>query len=369
MKKAISLILVFALVVSLLPQVLPFAYAASSETSITTGITNLQSVYPEGTTCTNSTPEFRVCVRRPGAIISAEGCWGFAILFVSKLYDLDLTKSLLVTYLEINKTMPNNYPKTSYFSARESLQIGDILAQVNPGHAMVIIGMDDTGVTIGEGNYGGRVHYGRHLSYEAIDQHLAYVFRILPPESDDSPCPCSNFRDMPAEGSSEHEAIDWAYTHKPQITVGTSSSTFSPDENVTRAQALTFLWRAAGMPGPKSTNCPFDDVSGDAYYRKAILWAVENGITCGTSRSTFSPGRTCSRSEVITFLWRAVGSPSPRSKGVYSDVPSGKWYSASAAWAQERAVEPGQSGFFGPNTACTRASTILYIFRALGSKS
>ena len=369
MKKVISLILIVVLVVSLFAQVLPFANAANSNSAMAANIVALQSVYPEGTICTNSTPEFHVCVHWPGVMMSAQGCWGFAILFVSKLYDLDLSKSLPVTYLEINKTMPNSYPKTSYVSACESLQLGDILAQVNPGHAMVVIGMDDTGVTIGEGNYGGRVHYGRHISYEAIDQHLAYVFRILPPESTASSCPCSNFKDMPAEGTTEHEAIDWAYSHEPALTVGTSSTTFSPNETVTRAQALTFLWRAAGMPEPKTANCPFDDVSSDAYYRKAVIWAVENGITCGTSRNTFSPKKTCSRSEVITFLWRAMGSPSPYSESSYHDVPSGKWYSTPATWAQERAVEPGQSGYFGPNTACTRASTILYIYRALGCKS
>ena len=343
---------------------------ASTQPSVTPAAINaVQQIYPEGTVCTNTTPEFRVCVHWPGVLMSAQGCWGFAILFVSKLYDLNLTKNLSVTYLEINKAMPKSYPKTAYSSARESLQVGDILAQVNPGHAMVIIAMDDNGVTIGEGNYGGRVHYGRRLSYAAIDQHLAYVLRILPPESAGSACPCSNFKDMPAEGTVEHEAIDWAYTHEPALTAGTSSITFSPEATVTRAQALTFLWRAVGMPEPATSVCPFVDVKSDAYYRKAVLWAVENGITSGTSRTTFSPGQTCSRAEILTFLWRAMGSPSYSHENSFTDVQNGKWYFCAASWAHDALVEVGENGSFHPKTPCTRAATILYIYRALEHKA
>lgn len=362
-RKFIALMLCIILALSL------FAFPAQAATQpiVTPAqIASAQQIYPEGMACSNNTPEFRVCAHWPGVLISAQGCWGFAILFVSKLYNLDLTKSLSVTCLEINKTMPKYYPKTPYSSAQESVEIGDILAA--PGHAMVVIAKDSTGVTIGEGNYGGRVHYGRHLSYEAIDDGINYIFRMLPAAAG-SGCPCANFRDMPAEGSHEHEAIDWAYTHEPQLTVGTSSITFSPDQTVTRAMALTFLWRAAGMPEPRSSSCPFVDVPSDAYYRQAVLWAVENGITCGTSRTTFSPKKTCSRSEILTFIWRAIGSPSPQNDSTYSDAPHGKWYAAPAAWAQENAVEPGQNGLFAPHTPCTRASTILYIYRAFEGSS
>ena len=364
LQKLVALILCITLILS--ATILP-AQAATKPTVTPAQIAAVQQIYPEGTVCTNSTPEFRVCVHWPGVMISAQACWGFAIVFVAKLYDLDLTKNLSVTCLEINKTMPKYYPKTPYSSAQESVEIGDILAA--PGHAMVVIAKDSAGVTIGEGNYGGRVHYGRHLSYDAIDNGINYILRIFPPENAGSNCPCYTFRDMPAEGSHEHEAIDWAYTHEPQLTVGTSSITFSPDQTVTRAMALTFLWRAAGMPEPRSSSCPFVDVPSDAYYREAVLWAVENGITCGTSRTTFSPKQTCSRSEIITFIWRAMGSPSPQNDSTYSDAPHGKWYATPAAWAQEHAVEPGQNGFFAPHTPCTRASTILYIYRAFEGSS
>lgn len=363
-KKTIAVMLCIVLALGL------FAFPAQAATKPTVTpaqIAAVQQIYPEGTVCTNSTPEFRVCVHWPGVMISAQACWGFAIVFVAKLYDLDLTKNLSVTCLEINKAMPKYYPKTPYTSAQESVEIGDILAA--PGHAMVVIAKDGTGVTIGEGNYGGRVHYGRYLSYDAIDNGINYILRIFPPENAGSDCPCANFHDIPAEGSPEHEAIDWAYTHEPRLTAGTSSINFSPDQTVTRAMALTFLWRAAGMPEPRSSNCPFDDVPSDAYYRQAVLWAVENGITCGTSRTTFSPGKTCSRAEILTFLWRAIGSPAYSCDNNFSDVKNGKWYFSAASWARDALVEAGESGRFLPNTPCTRASTILYIYRALERKA
>ncbi len=367
MKKVISFILVIVLVTSLFAQTLPLAHAASPESSAPLSIAAVQQIYPEGIACTNTTPEFHVCVHWPGVMISAQACWGFAILFVAKLYDVDLTKSLSVTCLEINKTMSKYYPKIPYSSAKESVEIGDILAA--PGHAMVVIAKDSTGVTLGEGNYGGRVHYGRHLSYDSIDNGINYILRIFPPENADSDCPCSNFRDMPAEGSPEHEAIDWAYTHEPRLTVGTGSITFSPDQTVMRAMALTFLWRAAGMPKPRSTWCPFGDVPGDAYYHQAVLWAVENGITSGTSRTTFSPSKTCSRAEILTFLWRAIGSHAYSYENSFTDIKNGKWYFSAASWAYDALVETGENGRFLPNTPCTRASTILYIYRALEHKA
>lgn len=308
--RLLALALCFTLVFRLLP-VQP--QAADSTPVLADEILALQEKYPEGMACTNSTPLFQLTVRCPGCIISAEGCWGFAILFVCELYGLDTSRSLPVTWMEINKNIPSNRPKVPYITAAESLQIGDILAAVNPSHAMVVIAKDDSGVTLAEGNRGGRIHYGSHLSYAAIDQHMAYVFRITPPstqQGEHTSCPCSTFADMPAYGTCEHEAIDWAYTHKPfTLTAGTSSITFSPDAIVTRAQALTFLWRAAGKPEPASTTCPFADIASDAYYRKAVLWGVEKGITCGTSPTTFSPKKNLQSSGNTDLSLACCGQP------------------------------------------------------------
>ena len=357
MKKHIAMTLCVILILSLFA----FPMQVSAQTQVTPEqIVAVQQIYPEGMICINSTPEFFICVHWPGVLMNAQGCWGFAILFVGKLYNLDLTKSLSVTCLDINISMPDCYPKTPYCSARESVAVGDILAV--SGHAMVVIGTDNTGVTIGEGNYGGRVHYGRHLSYEYIDQHSAYILRIIPPESGHD-CPCSCFNDMPADWTSEHVAIDWAYTHDPKLTVGTSSVTFSPNDTVTRAQALTFLWREAGMPEPTTNSCSFTDISEGSYYYNAVLWAVENGITCGTSSVSFSPSKACSRAEIITFLWRAMNSPSPEGGNPFSDVSTNIWYYTSVLWASENGIENGQGNHFNPCANCTRASTLLYFYR------
>ncbi len=349
------------------------AQAAGATPIISVNIASVQQAYPEGMICTNTTPAFRLTLRGPGYVMSAQGCWGFAIRFVADLYGVNTADRVPATWLEINKTVSSNYQKEPYVSARECLHIGDILAAVNPSHAMVVIAMGDDGVVLAEGNYGGQVHYGRTLSYDVIDANIAYIFRITPPVTlgaTKTECPCSQFLDMPAEWTPEHEAIDWAFSYYPTaITKGTSSSTFSPSDTVTRSQALTFLWRAFGAPEPTSMDCPFVDVDRKAFYYKAVLWGIEKGITNGTSKTTFSPEQNCSRAEIVTFLYAAFGRPSCNANTRYADVKAGKWYDRPAAWARDNGIEFGENGSFHPRTDCTRASTILYIYRALEGRA
>ena len=122
-----------------------------------------------------------------------------------------------------------------------------------------------------------------------------------------------------------YEPVLWAVANS--ITTGTSKTTFSPDNPCTRAQVVTFLWRAAGSPEPTQTNNPFTDVPAGQYYYKAVLWAVEEGITAGTSKTTFSPDESCTRAQVVTFLWRAAGEPAPqKNDNPFNDVPQGQYY-------------------------------------------
>ena len=182
-------------------------------------------------------------------------------------------------------------------------------------------------------------------------------------------CPCAAFTDMPEYGTPEHEAIDWAYTHQPyQITSGSTATSFGTDKTVSRAQAMTFLWIASGKPEPKTKTSPFTDVKDGKYYTKAVLWAVENKITSGTSATKFSPNKTCNRSEIIGFLYAALGKPAHGSEIPFSDV-SGKWFQESAIWAYEQGIERGENGVYSPKTPCTRASTVLYLYRALEGKA
>lgn len=160
------------------------------------------------------------------------------------------------------------------------------------------------------------------------------------------------------------EPVLWAV--KNGITKGTSATTFSPDASCTRGHVVTFLWRAAGAPEPATGEHPFVDANPSAYYYKAMLWAVEKGITNGTDPTHFSPGQACNRATVVTFLHRAKGSPEPASTShSFTDVSMGRFYYKAMLWAVEHGVTQGMSPTtFEPDTVCTRAQVVTFLFRA-----
>ena len=171
------------------------------------------------------------------------------------------------------------------------------------------------------------------------------------------------FTDVPS-GAYYEDAVIWAV--KKDITSGTSATTFDPDGSCTRAQAVTFLWRAAGSPEPKSAAMPFTDVPAGSYFEKAVLWAVENGITKGTSDTTFSPDASCTRAQIVTFLWRAGGSPAVSGNSAFSDVAADAYYAAAVAWAEKNGITGGiGGGLFGSDNTCTRAQIVTFLHRAM----
>ena len=176
-------------------------------------------------------------------------------------------------------------------------------------------------------------------------------------------CPGKAFADMPAKGNWAHDPIDWAVSN--EITNGTSASTFSPEEGCTRAQVVTFLWRAAGQPAPTSSTNPFTDVKPGAYYYSAVLWAVEKGITNGTSDKTFSPDETCTRAQIVTFLWRYEGQPTPTStNNPFADVRTSAYFGSAVLWAVEKGITNGTSATtFDPEDTCTRAQVVTFLYR------
>ncbi|MGM9573447.1 MAG: S-layer homology domain-containing protein, partial [Hominicoprocola sp.] len=165
-------------------------------------------------------------------------------------------------------------------------------------------------------------------------------------------------------GDYYYDAVLWAA--KKGITGGTSATTFSPNGICTRAQTVTFLWRAAGSPAPKNSMMPFTDVPAGSYYETAVLWAVENGITNGTGDTTFSPNATCSRGQIVSFLWRALGSRAVSGSAVFTDVPAGSYYETAVLWAVENGITNGTGmNVFSPNADCTRAQIVTFLWRAL----
>ena len=166
-----------------------------------------------------------------------------------------------------------------------------------------------------------------------------------------------------AGGAYYNEAVRWAV--KNGIASGTDAKHFSPDAACTRGQAVTFLWRAAGCPAPALAENPFADVKPTDYCYDAVLWAVQTGVAKGTSTSTFSPDAPCTRGQIVTFLYRAAGSPSGYGNSGYVDVPETSYCAAPVAWAVALCVTSGTSAItFSPDALCTRAQIVTFLYRA-----
>ncbi|MBQ4180929.1 MAG: S-layer homology domain-containing protein [Firmicutes bacterium] len=152
-----------------------------------------------------------------------------------------------------------------------------------------------------------------------------------------------------------YDSVVWAFNSDPQITDGTSATTFSPAKTCTRGQVVTFLWRACGCPEPKTSKNPFTDVKESDYFYKPVLWAVECGITDGTTPTTFSPANTCKNSHILTFIWRAEGEPDKTGEG--------SWYTDALNWAEKTGMLKGSyTGKYGVNADCPRANVVYYLY-------
>lgn len=193
---------------------------------------------------------------------------------------------------------------------------------------------------------------------EPVTEERSYVrVELLAPEA-----PANPFVDV-AEGQYFYDAVLWAV--KNGITTGIDATHFSPNGDASRAQIVTFLWRAAGMPEPKRTDNPFADVAKDAYYYQAVLWALENGITTGIDKTHFAPGKVCTRGEFVTFLWRANGSEKVSAKNPFTDVAKDSFYYDAVLWALEKGVTKGtDANHFSPMNRCTRGETVTFLYRA-----
>lgn len=169
------------------------------------------------------------------------------------------------------------------------------------------------------------------------------------------------FTDISYKPREFRDAIKWAYENG--ITEGKTASTFCPDDNCTRAQIVTMLWRCAGCPTVNS-KCAFTDVSADSYYYDAVSWAVSKGITNGYTDSIFAPDELCTRAQIVSFLYRFEGSPKVSDSTVFSDVAADSYYCDAVAWAVKNGITKGfEDGTFQPDTYCTRAQAVTFLYR------
>ena len=170
------------------------------------------------------------------------------------------------------------------------------------------------------------------------------------------------FEDV-SEQAYYYDPVLWAVYY--EITNGVSAARFAPEQTCTRAEAVTFLWRAFGCPAPERTDLKFADVAPGAWYADAVRWAVERGVTLGTSGTAFSPNKCCTRAEIVTFLWRSAGSPDGGAHfDGFADVPAGAWFAGAVDWAAETGVTNGTSDTaFSPGQPCTRAQIVTFLYR------
>lgn len=169
------------------------------------------------------------------------------------------------------------------------------------------------------------------------------------------------------EGDYYYKPVLWAMNNN--ITKGTTETAFAPEANCTRAQMVTFLWRAAGSPTPNSPVNPFTDVSSGDYFFNAVLWAVENGITTGTSATTFSPDANCTRAQTVTFIWRYAADETAGEDTTFTDIDENAYYAAAVKWAVQRGITTGTSETtFSPDADCTRAQIVTFLYRSNSEK-
>ncbi|WP_322180284.1 WG repeat-containing protein [Neglectibacter caecimuris] len=184
------------------------------------------------------------------------------------------------------------------------------------------------------------------------------------PAPPSAPTPAPGFFIDVKLGSYYYDAVQWAVENN--ITSGVDSVHFGPSQSCTRAQAVTFLWRAAGEPEPQGAAAGFTDVKAGAYYEKAVQWAVEEGITAGTGAGKFGPEVPCTRGQIVTFLWRKEGSPEAVG-AAFGDVPPGAYYETAVKWAVEKKITAGTSATaFSPESKCTRAQIVSFLYRSEG---
>ena len=262
------------------------------------------------------------------------------------------------------KTIPATGSNYSYYTIKAAAGAGGSISpfgnvSVREGRDQTFTITPDKGYAVANVKIDGK-SIGAVKSYTFENVSRTHTIEVIFMKANGNP-QTGVFVDV-ATGSYYEDAVDWAVENG--ITKGTDDTHFSPDGICTRAQAVTFLWRTAGSPKPETRAMPFTDVPVGSYYYDAVLWAVENGITKGTSDTTFSPNMTCSRAQIVAFLWRSEKSPAAGTANPFADVKSTAYYAGAVLWAVREDITKGTTNTtFSPDADCTRAQIVTFLWR------
>ena len=282
----------------------------------------------------------------------------FGMSWVNVTYDRAVTNGILrVEYDAEMLSFAGLEPGTRAYALREEDGAVEIAfaggSAISAGEVIASLGFwAQQGILGGETTVTVRT---RELGQESVSMTEELTLEL--------PLPMTPFDDV-EEGSFYHIPVLWAVQNG--ITNGMSDTQFGSESPCNRAQVVTFLWRAAGKPEPQRTDNPFVDVEAGSFYEKAVLWAVEKGITNGTDDTHFSPNAPCNRAAVVTFLWRAANKPAPTGTKIpFGDVPADSWYAEPVLWAVENGITNGMSDTeFGAEVTCNRAQVVTFLYRA-----
>ena len=325
-----------------------------TDDQVTQKILELKPIYDEGTPWNNYSPVGCYFWVFPGESHAFSGCSALSAMISDAVYGADSP----VYSVSVNANCWWNVSMDPRSYSWAAVRPGTII--VFPGHYVMVFSVEGETAYVVEGNWGGTIHWNRGITRQAVERSALYLLRRTP----------IGFVDVP-EDAQFYQPVYWSLTHNPQITKGTSKTKFSPNKTVTRAQAATFLWRAAGCPTPKTTVNPFTDVVEGEYYYEAVLWAVEEGITTGTSKTKFSPAKTCSIEQIITFLYRFEHEPDVTGlENPYTDAADGFYSTNPLIWAYHNGIYTGKEGTTeaGRLDGCTRAQIVTFLWRDIAPK-
>lgn len=290
-----------------------------------------------------------------------------------------LAKTGMASGYSVANMTKNSFGGVPYAFGTTTPRVGDIAYIASSGevsnHVGLVTHVDSDYIYTVEGNASDTVaqrRYSRPTGYQSygmnIDSPVIHILFFARPRYEGAESEPDTEPELPpfvdvVPGAYYEQAVAWARREK--ITGGISDTEFGPEVTCTRAQVVTFLWRAAGSPEPHDGDDSFTDLEKGSYYEKAVLWAKQQGIADGTSDTTFAPETECTRGQVVTFLWRAAGRPYvPQYYRPFHDVPSGSYYDQPSLWAVQNGITRGTSAAeFSPDAVCTRGQVVTFLYR------